>query len=152
MKNPAAQIFGKILIIAAFLALLDQLLKNVSIRHFTIPVKIIDNLFTLTYVENTGIAFGIALPYLLIILINVLLVAGLIYLADRELDIKKKTAQIPLALIIGGALGNIYDRLSYGYVIDFISIWKWPAFNLADIYITVGVLLIVVFYGKIKRT
>jgi signal peptidase II len=52
--------------------------------------------------------------------------------------------------VLGGGLGNLIDRFTRGYVIDFISIWKWPVFNLADVFVTIGVLLIVLFYGKIK--
>ena len=52
-------------------------------------------------------------------------------------------------LVAGGALGNLFDRVMHGYVIDYIAIWKWPVFNLADAAIFVGAVLLVIFYDKI---
>ena len=54
-------------------------------------------------------------------------------------------------IILGGAAGNLIDRIVQGYVIDFISFWSYSIFNVADIAITLGVLLAILFYGKIKR-
>ncbi len=75
----------------------------------------------------------------------------IIYLAGKELNLNKKITQILLALIVAGGLSNLFDRFIHGFVIDFISIWIYPIFNIADIYITIGILLTIAFYGKIKR-
>jgi signal peptidase II len=110
--------------------------------HHSIPV--IDNLFSLTYIRNTGAAFGIfsgsaaafRLPFLILFST---IATGLI------------TA---LAFILGGAIGNLIDRIAYGEVIDFLDFYwsrfHWPAFNLADSFITVGVLITVYYLIKAK--
>ncbi len=140
---------GKILIAASLLALSDQLLKVVATRSFVEPVEVIKDFFLLNYKENFGIAFSINLPLWFILLSNFVLVFLIVYLALKEFKPHTITS-LSLALILGGAFGNIIDRVSKGYVVDFISIWKYPAFNLADIYIVLAVLLIILFYGKIK--
>ncbi len=104
-----------------------------------------------TPVKNTGIAFGIPVQLVGIILMNILLLILLLYFAKKELNLNSKLAQYLLALIFAGGISNLIDRLYHGYVIDFISIWKWPTFNFADIYITLGILLLIMFYGKIKK-
>lgn len=102
-------------------------------------------------IKNTGIAFGIPIQLIGIILMNILLLILLLYFAKKELNLNSKLAQYLLALVFAGGISNLIDRLYHGYVIDFISIWIWPTFNFADIYITIGILLLIIFYGKIKR-
>lgn len=130
--------FSQILILAAFLALLDQISKWLVVKH-------------LPYTQNTGIAFGIPIPYYILMALTIILIIFIIYFAQKELDLTAKVSRIGTAFIIGGALGNLIDRLANGYVVDFISVWKWPNFNLADSLITIGVLLLIIFYGKIKK-
>lgn len=102
-------------------------------------------------IKNAGIAFGIPIQLIGIILMNILLLILLLYFAKKELNLNSKLAQYLLALVFAGGISNLIDRLYHGYVIDFISIWIWPTFNFADIYITIGILLLIIFYGKIKR-
>lgn len=147
MKSP----IGKILLIASAFAILDQLTKVYAVKNFQDPISVIGEFFTFRLSGNTGIAFGIELPTTGIIVLTIILLLLVIYLLQKELNLKKNLTIISSALIIGGGLSNLIDRFTYGSVVDFISIWKWPIFNLADIYITVGVLLIIIFYGKIKR-
>ena len=141
----------KLALLIGDLLILDQVTKYISKEILTSPMNLISNLFKFEYVENTGIAFSLPVPYPIIIVSNTLLIGFLIYLAVEELDLNKKIARIPMAFLIAGGLGNLIDRLFHGFVIDFISIWKYPFFNLADVYILTAVLLLVVFYGKIKR-
>lgn len=141
---------GRILIIASLLAFLDQLSKYFVIKYLAVPYHIIDNFLFLEYSENRGIAFGLPMPYYFSIFGGVLLMGVILYMATKELNLKLFLGRFAVALIIGGAIGNIIDRIVNGFVVDFIGIWKWPNFNLADSFITVGVLLIIVFYGKIK--
>lgn len=100
---------------------------------------------------NEGVAFSIPFPYPALILVNVLLIFLIIYFSCRELDYDKYLARLSVSLLLAGGVGNLIDRLKNGYVIDFIEIWKWPSFNVADIYISVGVLLIIFFYARIKQ-
>lgn len=124
MKKTLAEIF----LGTSALTFLDQLSKLAAVKGF----------FGLEYAENTGIAFSIPVPYIALIIFNVILIGAVIFLAIKELDLNKSIGKIAIALILGGGFGNLIDRLVNGYVIDFISIWKYPSFNLADAYITIG--------------
>ncbi len=92
----------------------------------------------LTYVENTGAAFGIGFSRnrFFIILSSVLLcVLGYLIRAWQG---KNAWIRAGLVLVAGGALGNLYDRLAYGFVVDFLQLPMWPVFNVADSCVTVG--------------
>lgn len=140
---------GKVLIMASIFALIDQFTKWLAVKHLESPIRIIWDFFMLEYAENKGMAFGIPLHSGVLLAISVFLLAVIIYIANRELKLDVFLSRFCAALIIGGALGNIIDRIVNGYVVDFIKIWKWPNFNLADVFIVVGILLTIIFYGKI---
>ena len=145
----------------AVILILDQLTKFIVDRtmplHHSIPV--IDDVFSLTYIRNTGAAFGILagsaarfrLPFL--VLFSVLAIAFIIMMVRRLPD-REKGLITALAFILGGAIGNLIDRIAYGEVIDFLdfywSRYHWPAFNLADSFITIGVLITVFYLIKAK--
>jgi signal peptidase II len=145
----------------AVILILDQLTKLIVDRtiplHHSIPV--IDNVFSLTYIRNTGAAFGILagsaarfrLPFL--VLFSVLAI-GFIIMMVRRLPDRETGLITALAFILGGAIGNLIDRIAYGEVIDFLdfywSRYHWPAFNLADSFITIGVLITVFYLIKAK--
>ena len=115
----------------------------------TIPV--IKGFFELTYVRNTGAAFGIMalardsfrVPFLLA---STAVAIGLLVYFVRKTRDDEYLLLVALAMILGGALGNLVDRLVYGYVVDFlyfhVNQYYWPAFNVADSGITVGVALL----------
>ena len=75
----------------------------------------------------------------------------IIFQSSKELNLKNRLSQVAIALLLGGAFGNLIDRFLRGYVVDFIAIGTWPNFNLADSFICVAVLLVIVFYYKIKK-
>lgn len=116
--------------------------------------------FNLTYVHNTGAAFSLLSEaggwqrWLFAALAVIISAVLSIWLARLQ---KHETLQaIALALVLGGAVGNLIDRLAYGYVIDFLDVyyqnWHWPAFNIADSAITVGVILLMMdSFGLGKR-
>ncbi len=108
--------------------------------------------FKLQYAENTGIAWSIPIPQAILIPLNILLLAIIPIFALKHLDFRYYKSKIILTLILGGALGNITDRILHGYVIDFISVGTWPIFNLADSFLCIGIFLLFVFYAKIKRS
>jgi signal peptidase II len=98
---------------------------------------------TLVYERNTGVSFSFlagdgALVY---VVIGVALVALIAYLLRHP---TVRLVWIPTGMLVGGAVGNLVDRIAYGSVIDFIKLPHWPAFNLADTSITFGVILLVV--------
>ncbi len=142
--------YKKFLIFTPLLILADQLTKF-FISQNPKTTEIIENFFRITYSENQGIAFGIKIPFPLLIILNFVLLGLIFYIAKKELKIEKNITQTALILIIAGGIGNLIDRINKGFVVDFISIWRYPTFNFADIYISIGVLLLIVFYGKIKR-
>ena len=127
------------------LYLLDQLTKFFAITSLTLgkSIPIIDNIFHLTLVHNTGAAFGMfrSKPYLFvaaaivaIFFINIVLLRRSHMLSTAE--------KISLYLILAGTLGNLTDRLRTGYVVDFIDLRVWPVFNLADSFITIGAVIL----------
>lgn len=120
---------------------------RVMALHQSIPV--VDGFFSFTYLRNRGAAFSFLsdaswrLPFFIL----VSLVAGIVILvAMKKMREDQKIAQIALAMIFSGAFGNLIDRIRLGEVIDFLDVyWKthhWPAFNVADSLICVGVALI----------
>jgi signal peptidase II len=140
---------------------LDQLTKMIIDRtmrlHGSIPI--IDGLFSLTYVRNTGAAFGIfagsrqAFRQPFLILVSVVAI-GFILMMLKRLRERETGLATALAFILGGAIGNLVDRVLHGEVIDFLdfywSSYHWPAFNLADSFITVGVAITLFFLMTAK--
>ncbi|MBI2363630.1 MAG: signal peptidase II [Deltaproteobacteria bacterium] len=139
----------------------DQLTKFIVDQsmplHHSIPV--IDDLFSLTYIRNTGAAFGIfagsaaafRLPFLIVFS---LVAIGFVVAMLRRLSERETGLITALAFILGGAIGNLIDRLAYGEVIDFLDFYwsgyHWPAFNVADSFITMGVAITVFYLIKAK--
>ena len=135
---------------ALALALMDQGTKWLAAAYLREPVAV-TSWFILQYRQNTGIAWSIQMPYALLMALNFSLVALFFYFTARYFDIRNPPMAVATALITAGACGNIVDRLAHGYVVDFISVGMWPVFNLADTFLTVGIFLILLFYGRIKR-
>ena len=129
---------------------LDQLSKWQVVRSLSAEVVEVTGFFNLVLVCNTGISFGLlpgdsAVKAWLLSAFALAVVVGLL------IWVRSKDSQLLLAgcgLVVGGALGNVVDRVRIGCVIDFIDVhaagWHWPAFNLADSAITVGVALLLV--------
>jgi len=113
--------------------------------HQSIPL--IKNILHLTYIQNTGAGFGILKGWNLILIFISLIIIGII-LYNFDKIIKEKSIHIPVALILGGAFGNLIDRILLGHVIDFIDFRIWPAFNVADSAITIGALWLIVYFWK----
>ncbi|MBI5210097.1 MAG: signal peptidase II [Elusimicrobia bacterium] len=136
MKRFAA-LAPSLLVVGVFLA--DRLTKSLALRHLRpIDGVALTPFFHLTYVENTGAAFGLgARRNGFFIAVSILLMGGLLHLRRRW---PKDNAwlQYGAMLVIGGALGNLYDRLVYGCVVDFLDFRVWPVFNLADSCVSVG--------------
>jgi len=143
----------KLLTIVTLVTLvLDQATKLYVDGHFALyeSIPVIDGLFHLTYVRNKGAAFGILsdsairIPFFITVSIIAML-AILWYI--RQLRADQRLAHFALALVFAGALGNLIDRIRLGEVIDFLDVfWQryhWPAFNVADSAITVGVALLI---------
>ena len=117
------------------------------------PNFFILNFLGIEYATNTGIAFGIfkSSPFINTLLIILVLAVFIFFFWESSFGSSKKAISIcnrlgliGFILVISGGIGNLIDRILYGYVIDFIKIGFWPNFNLADSYITIGVILIII--------
>src|SRR5881394_106622 len=130
------------LLLVVLTLLLDRWTKSIIHSKFDLnqSVSVIDGVFDITYVRNTGVAFGIfnsfSSPAKVVLLsIFTLAAAAVVVVYSLNSPSRNRVLQGALSLILGGALGNLYDRLNYGYVIDFLEIYirnyHWPAFNVA---------------------
>lgn len=142
--------FIKLFICFDIFILLDQITKYFAQKNQN-TLEIIGDFLKIEYSQNSGIAFGIQLYKPLLIVISIALLIFLIRFGAKELNLKKNLSIISISLVLAGGIGNLIDRLFRGYVIDFISIWEYPNFNFADAYIVLGILSIVLFYGKLKK-
>ncbi len=141
-------------LIAAIVLLLDRITKwavasNIALRDY---VVVIPGLFRLTHVENTGAAFGLfaesSAQWKVGALVSFSIVALVIVSALLwKLSHSFSTTTIGLSLILGGATGNLWDRMFAGHVVDFLDFYvgsyHWPAFNVADSAIVIGAVLLV---------
>jgi signal peptidase II len=147
MKNNLKFLPANGLLLALFVMVLDQFTKYWALSSLFSPPQVIKVLFcfNLVPVWNTGISFGMLAGYSDIMpsIISGLTIIISIGLVGWLCVAKSLTLKVALGLILGGAIGNIIDRIQYGAVIDFIDIhffgFHWPAFNLADASITIGV-------------
>lgn len=107
-------------------------------------VGLAGNWFALEYAENRGTAFGLlAGAPALVTVLAVLVLVGVVAFAVRRRD-RSLWLLVGLGLLVGGAVGNLSDRLRLGYVVDFVAIGPWPNFNVADAAISVGILCLAV--------
>lgn len=131
-----------IIVISAIAA--DRISKVVC-RQYLRPlgsVPVIKGIFHLTYVENTGAAFGMLQGSTwFLALTNALVSAAVAYLILKNKP-QNRYVKLSLSLILGGALGNLVDRVLFGYVVDFLDFRIWPVFNIADSCVVVGAILL----------
>jgi len=119
----------------------DQLTKF-TIRAWLAPIQslpVVPSVLHLTYVQNTGAAFGLFQGHTVTFILLSAAVAAWIVLELMRKRHRRWSITLAMALILGGAIGNLIDRLVFGYVIDFIDVRVWPVFNVADSSITIGV-------------
>ena len=137
--------------------LIDQVIKIFVSYNLNVgeSISVINNFFNITCAHNIGAAFSIFNGGRIIFIILAIIALNLIYIFfihKKELDNKEK---ILYSLLIGGILGNLLDRLFYGYVIDYLDFnifgYNFPIFNFADILITISVILILIFSIKEKH-
>ncbi len=137
--------------IVIFLIIIIDLISKILVTKFMAPnqsISIIKNFFFITYVKNTGVAFSMLEGNIFFIIILTFFIVWLIfrYINSRILN---SIECFSYGLIVGGALGNLFDRIRLGYVIDFFDFniigYNFAIFNVADIAIVVGVFLIIVF-------
>jgi signal peptidase II len=143
------------LLIAVFVVLLDRMTKLAVARNISLHdnIQIIPDFFRITHVENRGAAFGLFADspsewkiamLVLFSVVALVIVSTLLWRNSHSMN----TTGIGLSLILGGAVGNLWDRLLSGRVVDFLLFYvgeyQWPAFNVADSAIVVGAGLLVI--------
>lgn len=137
---------------------IDQLSKYAAIKYLkdAKPYIIINNFFELTYVENRGAAFGILKHkrVLFIVITFAVILFLTFYLFGNHKSLNRLTI-LAVSLLIGGAIGNLIDRIRFGYVVDFLSFrffskYDFPVFNFADICIVIstGIIVLLVLFDK----
>ncbi len=130
-------------LVAALVVAADQLVKHAVATHFMPDESriVVPKLLWLTYVQNHRGAFGLFGAHPLVLAAIALGVVILFYVWYRQGGATLST-HVAFGMILGGALGNIIDRVRFGYVVDFIDLRWWPVFNVADSAITIGVCLL----------
>ena len=140
------------ILLTTVIFLIDQLTKWAIHNNMNLyqSIPVIENFFYLTYVTNDGMAFGLSLPggQIVLSLLSTIMtiVLGYFFWLERHGHILMKFS---LSLIIAGALGNLFDRVTAGEVVDFIhiklgSFWEWYIFNIADTSVSIGMLLFLI--------
>jgi signal peptidase II len=135
-----------ILLFSLFVTVADRLVKHLSVKHLKPAgtVELIPGVFSLSYVENRGAAFGILQNHRwLFIVLTIAISAGIAgYLIMHPKD--DILRRLSLAAILGGALGNLIDRILYGYVVDMLhaTFINFPVFNIADTAVVCGTFLL----------
>lgn len=130
---------------------IDLATKNMVAQPGFDRIVLIKNILSLSPQTNEGIAFGIPLTFPLQIVTTLLVLGALLYIGFKQILPQKRNVllnQILLGIIVGGAIGNLVNRLALGHVIDFIVLKPFPVFNIADIGITIG--LIILFFLNIE--
>ncbi len=128
--------FSVFILIPILVVLLDQLVKFIIRRYFQ-------------YTKNYGAGFGILQGQRWPLIAVAVIVIGIIFYYYRTIP-EKGLAPWSVALVLGGIIGNLIDRLVFGYVTDFIRIWIWPSFNIADAASTIGVIGLIIYMLKKK--
>ena len=149
-KRPV-NLLPNIFLILSIIAL-DQVTKLAILRRTDVvdiyPEMEITSFLNLVLVQNKGISFGLFSRYEIGWLISILTIGIVVVLFIWMRKLERAILALPFSLIIGGAIGNLIDRLNRGFVVDFIDFhffgWHWPAFNIADSAITVGVIFLLI--------
>lgn len=143
---------NKVYLTAVIVLLIDQIVKlliktNMSLNE---EISIIPNFFSIQYLKNTGAAFSILENQTILLAItSIICISVIIYYLKKEENLTT-AMYLSFGLVLGGILGNLIDRIVYQGVIDFLSFqifnYNFPVFNIADIGITIGVLLLIIIY------
>ena len=143
-------------VIAAVVIAADRYTKNLARTYLPLhrswnPIAWLDPIVTLTHIRNTGAAFGLFPNLGIVFVLVAVAVVVAIAVYYRQLATASWVLQLALGLQLGGAAGNMIDRIIYGYVIDFIDFRVWPVFNIADSSLVVGTILLAYYALFVDR-
>jgi signal peptidase II len=143
--------------VAAAVVLGDQWTKGWASRALEdrAPMRVLDEVVRFTYTRNSGVAFGLGagshFPYWIFSLIAAIAIVGLLIARPGQPAIKR----VALALVLGGAVGNLLDRVRFGEVVDFILLswqrWQFPVFNVADSAVSIGVAIFALAWSSAPK-
>ncbi len=138
-----------VLLYALIFYVVDRITKLMVVNNsHELPINVIDKFFTLTFVKNPGVAFGWFPDWRLPPILMATTMICIIAYYSLKLPEEERLTRWALALLVGGAIGNLYDRIVYGFVVDFflfhIGSFDFPVFNVADIAIDLGVFMLFV--------
>ena len=136
----------KVLSVSSLVVIVDRLTKYVLFRNLSLgeSVKVVPGLFHITLVLNSGAAFGLFKGRSVFFTVSTALVIVFICFYILRGGCKDLLTLTALGLVLGGAAGNLIDRVLFGYVIDFLDFRIWPVFNIADASITIGAFILAV--------
>lgn len=140
----------KVYIFALISLIIDQIVKILVSNYLILgqTIKIINNFFYLTYVQNKGAAFSILIGYRYILIIITFIFLYYLHKCIKKQKSFNKLEIISYGLLLGGIIGNLIDRIIYGYVIDYFDFmifnYNFPIFNLADSFIVIGCIILVI--------
>ena len=140
----------RVALIAAVIAVVDQLTKWLVLRCVSEvrPIPVIDGFFQIVNWRNTGAAWGIFRDYNIVLAIISGLTVLALYIFRHTFGVHRTVPAVALGLIVGGIVGNVVDRVRLGSVVDFLDFYigrnHWPAFNVADSAICIGVVLYII--------
>ncbi|WP_037329928.1 signal peptidase II [Anaerovibrio lipolyticus] len=125
--------------------IIDQLVKSYVTAYMELgqSIPVIKDYFYITYVLNPGAAFGMFANQRMMFIIVAVVLCAVVFYFRKQLARESMMMKYGVSLLAGGAVGNLYDRLQSGLVVDFFDFRVWPVFNIADIAICVGAALIV---------
>ncbi len=136
------------LAITSAIFLFDQLTKYLARQYFVEPVFLISDKVYFYLIFNGGAAFGMMQgARIFLIIITIILFCIFLYHSRKLLN---SGYWMPVALLLGGGLGNFFDRIFFGVTTDFINIPYWPAFNIADSAISVGAMILIIIMLREK--
>ncbi|MBR3603868.1 MAG: signal peptidase II [Elusimicrobiaceae bacterium] len=140
-----------VLITLVVLLGVDRITKRLTLVFLENRDILLAPFLHLRYVENTGAAFGMMQGGNFILIFVSLLIILYLLKSWKELCAMGPLVKWGLVLILGGALGNLYDRITLGFVVDFIDLRVWPVFNAADSFITVGGIMLALAFLFYKQ-
>ena len=146
MEKKYFTVFSIVFVVILF----DQVSKFMINTYLNLnqSLPVINNVFHLTYILNTGAGFGILQEQKWLLIFISLMVIGFILYYLGKIRAKEKTLQILIGIVLGGTIGNLIDRFAYGFVIDFLDFGIWPIFNFADSFLTIGVIGLIIYFWK----
>ena len=138
----------------SFVFISDQITKYAVYKNMSLGESIpTEGIIRITYARNTGMAFSLFENFGIILLILSLIIASIFIIYLFTIDKPRILIRVFSGLVVGGALGNILDRIRFGYVNDFIDVGWWPVFNIADSSITIAIGIYIfdaIFIQKLK--